>query len=193
MRPFTKSEKISLLIIFIILIAVSVPNFVVSLRRARDQVRRDDMGVLVHALDEYVADNRSLPLASPDGRIMDCLASGDKPFQDKKGFWVVNPIPCEWGTDALADLITGKVYMPILPRDPGYQKGSNYLYFSDGNRYQLYAAMEGMDEAEVDSKIIARNLICGVAVCNVGRSYNVPTDISIEEYDKLLLPANVKK
>jgi len=193
MKPFTKPEKISLVIIFAVLVAVSVPNFIVSLRRARDQVRRDDMGVLVHALDEYAADNRSLPLASPDGRIMDCLKPGDKPVKDKRGFWIVNPIPCEWGKDALTDLITGKVYMPILPRDPDYQKDSSYLYFSDGNRYQLYAAMEGMDEAEVDPKIIARNLMCGVEICNVGRSYNVPTDISIEEYDKLLLDTNVEK
>ena len=91
MKPFTKPEKISLVIIFAVLVAVSVPNFIVSLRRARDQVRRDDMGVLVHALDEYAADNRSLPLASPDGRIMDCLKPGDKPVKDKRGFWIVNP------------------------------------------------------------------------------------------------------
>lgn len=192
MRPFSKSEIISLVVIFTILIAVSVPNFIISLRRARDQVRRDDMGVLIHALDEYVADNRSLPLASSDGRIMDCLKPGDKPVKDSKGFWIVNPIPCEWGVDSLTDLITGKDYFPILPRDPDYQKGSKYLYFSDGSRYQIYAAMEGTTEAEVDPKIIALNLMCGVRVCNVGRSYNVPTDISIEEYDKLLLP-NVKK
>jgi hypothetical protein len=192
MKPFTKSEKISLVIIFAVLIVVSIPNFIISLRRARDQVRRDDMGVLVHALDAYVADNRSLPLASSDGLIMDCLKPGDKPVKNSKGIWVINFIPCEWGKDALTDLITGKVYMPILPRDPDYQKGSNYIYFSDGNRYQIYATMEGMDEAEVDPKIIALNLMCGGRVCNVGRAYNVPTDISIEEYDKLILD-NVKK
>jgi hypothetical protein len=47
--------------------------------------------------------------------------------------------------------------------------------------------MEGMDEAEVDPKIVAGGLMCGNKICNVGRSYNVPSDISIEEYDKLLL------
>ena len=186
MKPFTKSEKVSLLVIFVILITVSVPNFVISLRRARDQVRRDDMGALVYALAEYVADNRSFPLASPDGRIMDCLKPGDKPVKDKKGFWVLYPIPCEWGKDALTELITGKVYMPLLPREPDYQKGAKYLYFSDGDRYQIYAAMEGVTEAEVDPKIIALNLMCGSRVCNVGRSYGVPTDISIEEYDRKL-------
>jgi hypothetical protein len=187
MKPFTKPEAISLIIIFLVLIAVSIPNFIISLRRARDQVRRDDMGTLIHDLDEYAADNRSVPLASSDGRILDCLKPGDKPFQDKRGFWIVNPIPCDWGKDALTDLITGKVYTAILPRDPEYQKGYSYMYFSDGNRYQIYATMEGRDEPEVDPKIVALGLRCGKNICNVGRSYNVPTDITIEEYDKLLL------
>ena len=118
MKPFTKSEKISLVIIFAVLIAVSVPNFVVSLRRARDQVRRDDMGVLVHALDEYLADNRSLPFASPDELIMDCLKPGDKPIKNDKGIWTYDPIPCDWGKDALTDLTTGKVYICLLYTSP---------------------------------------------------------------------------
>ena len=193
MKPFSKSEIISLAVIFFVLIAVSIPNFAISLRRARDQERRDEMGALVTSLDAYVSDIKSLPLSSVDGRIMDCLKPGDKPVKNSKGFWVVNPIPCEWGKDALIDLITGKVYLAILPRDPDYQKGAAYLYFSDGDRYQIYAAMEGMDEAEVDPKIVALGLKCGTKICNVGRSYGVPTNISIEEYDKLLINRNVKK
>jgi hypothetical protein len=124
---------------------------------------------------------------------MDCLKPGDKPVKNSKGDWTFDPIPCEWGKDAFVDLITGKVYTSILPRDPDYQKGAKYLYFSDGNRYQIYGSMEGMDEAEVDPKIIARGLVCGNRICNMGRSYNVPTDISIGEYDKLLLLPNGNK
>lgn len=193
MKPFSKSEIISLIIIFSILIAISVPNFIVSLRRARDQVRRNDMGALVHALAEYNADFRIFPSASPDNLIVDCLKPGDKAVKDSKGLWRADMIPCRWGKDAFTDLITNnKVYISILPRDPDYQKGATYLYFSDGDRYQIYAAMEGMDEAEIDQKIIARNLKCGSRVCNVGRSYNVPTDISIDDYVKILL-LNAKK
>ncbi len=151
------------------------------------------MGALVHALAEYSADFRIFPAASSDNLIMDCLKSGDKPVKDVKGMWKVNLIPCRWGKDAFTDLITNdKVYIAILPRDPDYQKGATYLYFSDGDRYQIYAAMEGMDEAEIDQKIIDRNLKCGSRVCNVGRSYNVPTDVSIDDYVKMLL-LNVKK
>jgi type II secretory pathway pseudopilin PulG len=187
MKPFTKPEIISLIVIFSILIAVSVPNFILSLRRARDQVRRDDMGVLEHALDLYSADFRAFPLSSSDGLIMDCLKPGDKPQLDSKSGLIVNLIPCQWGKDTFTDLVNGKIYMSILPREPDYQKGAKYLYFSDGNRYQIYGVMEGMDEAEIDPKIVARGLTCGNKICNVGRSYNVPTDISIEEYVKTLL------
>jgi type II secretory pathway pseudopilin PulG len=193
MKPFRKSEVISLVVIFAVLIAVSIPNFIISLRRARDQTRRDDMGVLTHALDEYFSDFKVLPLSSSDGHILDCLSPGIYPVQGKDGKWTVDPVLCNWGTDPFADLFTGKVYVSLLPRDPDYQKGVAYLYFSDGNRYQIYASMEGMDEAEIDPKIIARNLMCGSRVCNIGRSYNVPDDISIEEYDTLLLKKNVKK
>ena len=150
-------------------------------------MRRDDLGGLVHALDGYLADFEVLPPASPDGRIMDCEKPGDKPVKNDKGRWVVNAIPCDWGKDSFTDLINGKVYMSVLPRDPDYLKGTKYLYFTDGNRYQIFAAMEGRDEAEVDPKIIARYLKCGDKICNVGRAYNVPIDISIEEYDKLLV------
>ena len=193
MKKFSRTEVISLLIIFSILIVVSVPNFVISLRRARDQIRRDDMGLVQKALGEYYSDFKAFPTGSPDGRIMNCLRAGDKPVQGKDGMWKVDPIPCDWGKDPLKNLFSDKIYMPILPIDPDYQKGVTFLYLSDGNRYQLFAAMEGMEEAEIDPKIIARNLKCGSRVCNIGRSYDAPIEMSIEEYNKLLLNAHEKK
>lgn len=189
MRTFTKPEKISLLIIFAVLIGISIPNFALSLRRARDQVRRDDMGALQHALDQYSADFGEFPPASADGRIMDCTKSGSKVSIDSKGRLVVDLIACEWGKDKFVNLTPGSnnVYMQILPRDPDYQKGAAYLYYSDGARYQIFARMEGgQSEAEYNPQIVARDLMCGTEVCNVGRSYNVPINISIEEYDKQL-------
>ena len=187
MKKFSKNEIISLAIIFLVLLGVSIPNFVISLRRARDQVRRDDLGALQHALDEYMADFHELPPASSDGRIMDCVKPGTTVTVDKKGGLVVNLVACNWGVDAFANLTPGlnKVYMSTLPRDPDYQKGVRYLYFSDGQRYQILAYMEGgKDEADYDPRIVARHVMCGTEVCNVGRAYNAPINISIEEYDK---------
>lgn len=174
MNPFSKSEIISLFVIFLILIAISIPNFVVSLRRARDQVRKDDLGGLVPALGLYHEDFGIFPLSSSDGRIVACKKSGNL---------VVNYIPCNWGVDAF------DAYMPLLPRDPDYQKGAGYRYISDGSRFQIYVSLENNDDPEYDPKIIARNLMCGNLICNAGRGYGrTPTNISLEEYEAQLLP-----
>jgi hypothetical protein len=171
-KIFSKKETLSLIIIFGVLIIVLIPNFIVSLRRARDQVRRDDLGALVHSLDEYRIKFDVFPPSSADGKIMDCLNPGDKPYKDEKDQWVINAIPCQWGVDAFLDLIDGRVYMRLLPRDPKWQEGASYLYLSDGERYQIYAFMEGENEPEVDEVVIKQNQPCGSKVCNVGRSYH---------------------
>jgi hypothetical protein len=124
---------------------------------------------------------------------MACKKPGDKVTKDKNGRLVVNFIPCDWGVDAITDVTqdNGKLYMPLLPRDPDYKKGAEYHYISDGVRFQIYVSLEGKDEAEYDTKIIARNLSCGNLVCNAGRGYaNTPTDISLEEYEARLLQKN---
>jgi type II secretory pathway pseudopilin PulG len=186
MKPFSRSEKISLVVIFAVLIIVSIPNFLISLRRARDQVRRDDLGALQKVLGEYLADFRSYPLASADNLILNCISPGEIPVQNEKGQWKFNALSCRWGEDAFVNQVTKRVYMSTLPRDPKYEEGARYLYLSDGDRYQIYAAMEGKDEAEIDPDIVARNLACGSKICNVGRAYNVPVGISIEKFVKQL-------
>jgi type II secretory pathway pseudopilin PulG len=181
MNFFLKKEKVSLIIIFSILIIVSVPNFILSLLRARDQVRRDDMGVLEDSLSQYYEEFGSFPLSSTDGQIMDCLKPGDAPYQNDKGIWIIDAIACVWGKDALKNLITGRTYMTTLPRDPHGDKGVSYLYLSDGERYQLYGAMEGEKEDEVNPKIISKNLHCGNKICNIGRFYNCDIVKTIDE------------
>lgn len=179
-KLFTKGEWISLIVIFALLIAVSIPNFAASLRRSRDQNRRDDLGAMVASLRQYRADLDSFPLSSEDGKVMNCLKPGDAPYKNEKGFWVVNPIVCEWGKDAFRNLISENVYLNALPIDPDSGEGASYLYFSDGSRYQIFASMEGMDEAEVDPRIIARNLPCGNRVCNAGRDYGCDVAKTLE-------------
>ena len=190
MKSFSKSELTGLLIIFFVLIIISVPNFVFSLRRARDQVRKDDMGAIVFSLDAYFTDFGIFPPSSLDGRIMACKKPGDTVTKDKEGHLVVNFIPCDWGVDAITDVtqVNGKIYMHLLPRDPDYKKGASYRYISDGARFQIYVSLEGKDEAEYDPKIIARNLLCGNQVCNAARAYaDTATDISLEQYEAKLM------
>jgi type II secretory pathway pseudopilin PulG len=186
MRKLSKSEKISISVIFLVLIAISIPNFVLSLRRARDQVRKDDMGALEHALGGYLADFGSFPVASEDGRIMACKNPNDEVEVNDKGRLVVNFIPCEWGQDGIFDLTPGstKTYMKLLPREPDYQKGSLYHYFSDGKRYQIFVSLEGKDDVEYDPEIISRNLMCGNVICNAGRYYGCETGKTLEQCEQ---------
>lgn len=179
-KLFSKSETISLIVIFAVFAIVFIPNLMVSQRRARDQIRRDDMGVLVHQIDEYFVDLGVFPPSSTDGRIVACLKPGDKPYKDAKGQWVVPAIPCEWGKDPLTDYISGKIYISAIPQDPKWQEGARYYYLSDGSRYQIYGVMEGLDEAEVDERIISRNLPCGSKICNVGRTYGCDIPKTLE-------------
>jgi len=167
---FKKNEFVALIVIFLILLGVSIPNFAMSVRRSRDQVRRDDLGSLMGALEKYKIDFGVYPRSSSDGKIVNCLQPGEYPYQDEKGVWILNTIPCRWGVDAFSNLLTKNTYMNILPRDPKWDEGRSYLYLSDGDRYQILAAMEGKDEPEIYAKIISENLMCGNDICNVVRS-----------------------
>jgi type II secretory pathway pseudopilin PulG len=185
-KPFTKNEIFGLGAVFLILIGVSTPNFIASIKRARDQVRRDDMAAIEVAMSMYLKDFGSLPSSSPDGRIMACKKPGDKVEVDSKGRLLVNLIPCKWGRDSIIDLTPGstKVYLDKIPQDPDTKKGVTYVYFSDGKRYQIFTSFEVRKQAEYDLRVVARNIACGTRICNVGRSYNCPIDKSIEEYAK---------
>jgi general secretion pathway protein G len=135
MKFFSKSEIISIIVIFLILVVLSVPNFTLSLRRARDQTRRNDVGSIRTAVENYYTENGFYPLT----------------FN--------------------------------IPPDPHSKSGTTYVYLSDGNRYQIFAALEGADEAEYDAKIAARGIMCGNKICNMGLSNNVPLYMTIEEYN----------
>lgn len=188
MKAFTKSELVSLVVIFFVLVIISVPNFILSARRARDQSRRSDMGDLENALADYQNDFGIFPLNSPDGKILACKKPGDSVTLDAKGRLVVNLIPCEWGKDTWRDLTPGssKIYMDIMPDDPDSSQGVRYMYFSDGERYQIYVSFEGADEAEYDKKIVERKINCGSRACNAGFAFGCDLYRTIEEYDQEL-------
>lgn len=176
MKPFSKPEIISLIVIFLVLIIVSWPNFALSLRRARDQIRRDDIGNIQAAIDDYYKDYGVFPLSSPDGKMVVCKGSGPN----------LTLIPCNWGHDAWLNLTPGinKVYMSTLPGDPNLNQGITYDYFSDGSRYQLFGYLEGaVEEPGYDARLAGRRVACGNKSCNIGRANNVPLYITIEEYD----------
>lgn len=182
MKAFSKSEIKALVIIFGLLLTVSTPNFIVSLRRARDAQRKADIGSIYDALNKYQADFGTFPL-SVDGKIAACA-----PVKIIKNFPKDTVVfsGCNWRKDSLADLSDPAYppYLKIIPQDPHFNRGVSYYYLSNGNRYQIYGTLEGESEAEYDPKIITRNLPCGTKVCNFGKAYSrTPLDKSIEEYE----------
>ncbi|MBI3443670.1 hypothetical protein HY008_03285 [Candidatus Woesebacteria bacterium] len=71
-----------------------------------------------------------------------------------------------------------------LPHEPNEREGAKYLYLTNRRRFQVYASLEGADEAEYDARIVARDLNCGTRICNFGlASGQTPLEKSIEEYE----------
>lgn len=175
MKFFSKSESKALFVIFAFLIFISTPNFIVSLRRARDAQRKADVGSIQDALYRYQADFGTFPLAV-DGKIAAC-----QPVSYKEVAGIKTPVfsPCDWGKSSLADL-SDSSYPPYLKVIPS----GSYHYFSNGSRFQIYGSLEGRSEDEYDESIIKRNISCGPSVCNFGKSSGrTPLNISIEEYE----------
>lgn len=187
MKFFTKKELLAVISILILILLASFTNLKDSLRRARDLQRKNDISELTDILARYGGDFGAFPLSDSQGRIVACKGPDTK--VDAKGR-ITGLISCDWGKDPLVD-VSDPTYPPYkdrLPLDPDETEGVKYYYLSNGKRFQLFAALEGVDEAEYDEKILARNLSCGTRICNFGLAYGAtPLDKSIEEYENELL------
>lgn len=160
-KCFTKSESKVVIFIFIILFLVTGFNMTISLRKGRDNTRKNDLSVLQKALDSFQSKYKMFP-PSIDGKIGGCF--GPDTVIDPKTDRPINLIACEWGKDSFENI-------SILPRDPNYEKGRSYLYLSDTEKYQIYISLEGKKEAEYTESIVSKNLQCGEVLCNYGREY----------------------
>lgn len=185
MKFFSKNEVIGIAVVLLAVALASWGNFKLSLRRARDVQRKNDIRLVADSLLRYSEDFGAFPL-SEGGKIVAC--KGPETKIDSRGI-IRNLVPCEWGKDALADVFDPAYppYVSTLPLDPQSPQGG-YLYFSSGRRFQLFAALEGSDEAEYDQAVVKRGLLCGGRICNFGLGYGgAPLDKSIEEYENELL------
>jgi type II secretory pathway pseudopilin PulG len=185
MLGFSKGESLAVAIILTVLVGATLLNLRVAQRRARDEQRKSDVRNISDGLAKYYNDFAFYPLASGDGRILSC---GKYVPPNTTDF---NFRPCVWGDDSIVDLTDPNYppYVAHLPADPQSQDGVNYLYISNGKRFQILASLEGTDEVGYDPKIVARNLKCGKNICNFGiASSGTPIDKSIEEYEESLKP-----
>lgn len=188
MKFFTKEEIKKVGIILVILLGVSFVNFSGSIRKARDAQRNSDLTYLREKLEEFQSEVGYFPPASRDGKIMACMKEGTVVNMEFKR--LENPAPCLWGEDSLVNFFsaTPKTIMERIPVDPQNDDDVSYIYKSSGSRFQIYASLEGKNEAEFNAKINDLKLKCGSRNCNFGKAFSdTPLDKTIEEYERQLL------
>lgn len=188
MKFFSKEEFRHIVIILAVLAIVSLPNFIVSIRRARDAQRKNDIGTIQNALLRFNDDFGFFPISTEDGRIAACNKAGEEIKENEQGYF--NLEPCDWGKDVLTDPSDPSFppYLSVIPIDPDNKKGVSYRYISNGKRFQILASLEGEDEDEYDNRIVSRGIKCGTKICNSGKaSGRTPLDKSLEEYENELL------
>lgn len=204
MRFFTRQETVVVSILFLVVFLVTVFNMQTSLRRARDAQRRGDLGAITDALEKFKTSYGFFP-ASEDGKIKICKKENfddvlselkQLPTFDRKLF-EEGLRGCNWGNDSISDVLdeTGNIkpYLSSLPVDPKSAQGFDYYYLSSDHRFQIYTYLEGgADENGYDTRIVDRNLYCGIGICSYGRSYAVPIERDINDYE-LELITNFKK
>lgn len=202
-KIFSKSELIIITTVLLVVGIVSYFNMQVSLRRARDFQRKEDIVNLTTDIEFFKERWHFYPL-SEEGRIMACANDNTVKDYKENHFSRTSLVPCNWYVDTFFNPeIPGEEkisYQPIIPGDPETGQGKSYFYLSTGEHFQMLAHLEGKDEPEYDKKIEERNIKCGNQICNFGRSsVRTPLDKSLEVYENELEAAremerrNVKK
>lgn len=197
MRFFTKTELGVVLTTLFIIGSFSYFNFQVSFRKSRDSQRREDLGAVYNALNDFKRDFGFFPPNSSDGRIIACKGDNFDEVVEKLrdadyfdlNVYLTGLKPCDWGWDSLKEFSNNQVYMASIPTDPLHQKGYRYYYVSNLNRFQIFASLEGSKvEIGYSSAILDRQLNCGISICNTGRAYSTtPLEITLEEYENELV------
>jgi type II secretory pathway pseudopilin PulG len=155
------------LVIIVVIIGLLAGGIIIfldpsaQLQKSRDAQRKSDLSEIQKALEVYYQDNNSYPIGD---------ASSNFEIKDRNGNTV------SWNSPWLP-------YTGTLPRDPSPLQ--NYVYYSSGQSYYLYASLErgGNDPQACNSgaacqSVSANGLTatqCG-GICNYGAS---TPDVSI--------------
>lgn len=172
MKHFKKHEIVILVLVLSVVGLLTYTNLQVSIRRARDFQRKEDLVNIANDLEHFHEAKRLYPKSSADGRVIACKSD----LETNKTVYK----SCSWYFDSFYDDSGDNAYQSLLAGDPQTGLGASYLYVSSEKHFQLYAALEGSDEPEYSPAIFALGLHCGNRICNFGRS---STDTPL---DKLL-------
>ena len=188
-----RKEVIGVAVILFLILTLSLINYQTSLRRARDVQRTSDISGIAQGLEKYAKDYGFYPQAS-NGKILACEGP-ETDIKDKlapliyKKPKLIGLVECQWGEDSLMDVLDHNYphYLEVISSDPESDRGDEYVYFSNGERFQIFGSFEGRDQVEYSSAVKSLKIQCGRRRCNFGKaSSNMVLDKMIEEYENEL-------
>lgn len=147
-KGFTLIELLTVIAILSILAALIFGNFVTTIKKARDNRRKQDLSQVKTALELYFAEVGFYPTTHP-------TEEGGLP----------------WGS-ALTNSLGTKTYMKKLPQEPSRNNGYNYSYQSDGTYFKLYSCLENTEDLDYNNITPTGTPNCGVG-CNNQCNYGV--------------------
>lgn len=117
-------ELLIVMMLLGILVSIGTGSYASSLRRGRDNRRKNDVRNVTTALEAYFSDKGIYPASNANGEIVGCGAA--------------DLSVCSWGGEFKDKNNT--LYMVLIPKDPVDQY--KYFYSSTENRYKLYVKVE---------------------------------------------------
>lgn len=164
----SKSEIRFIVVVLAVLWSLTAVNLLESQILARDIQRKNDLKHIATALENYRKNEAGYPIEL-EGKMFTCL-NEDKSLR-----------VCNWGSDPLES--TSSAYINPMPEDPLEHKNeASYLYLSDTRNYQLFAALEKLNDDEFNQKVADRKLPCGNKICNFAVTSGIPVEEDLTQH-----------
>jgi hypothetical protein len=192
MRFIKKHELAGIGFILLFIIAVSYISYLAALRRGRDEQRIRDLDTIVVLVNQFNKDFGYYPPSLGTGKIVACGENNVPPSEaklpvKKNRYQIMSEYAeeCRWGTDSPANWgdRVNTIYEGVIPQDPLIDSGRQYVYYSNGEEFQVYTSMESQVKDIYDIGLEPEGIMCGDSVCVYGKaSPKTPLDNLINEY-----------
>lgn len=153
---FTLMELLIVMVLLGILVALGTGSYASSIRRGRDNRRKNDVRFITVALESYFNDKKIYPASNANGEIVGCGLN--------------DLAVCAWGGQFKDQYNT--LYMTLIPDDPLDQY--KYYYVATDTTYKLYVKLENTRDEGTGVKQAGYTgtncAISGTTLCTYGVS-----------------------
>jgi prepilin-type N-terminal cleavage/methylation domain-containing protein len=150
---FTLVELTIVVTIMLILASVGLSNYLFSLKKSHDAVRKSDLATISKALQAFANDFGGYPDSDSSGRLVACDYNN------------TGLVACSWGQPFSA-YKGGKAqtYLGKMPADPDSSRSYFYEADLDAGTFNLYAALENTSDQYITTGLTT---VCGTGfTCN---------------------------